>query len=65
MCMEIERMRAEAAAEAREIARKQEAVEIAMGLLTMGLGSLEQIATATKLTLAEVQELAEQTAKQV
>ena len=40
--------------------RKEHAKEIACQLLTMGMGTPEQIAQATGLTLEEVQELAQE-----
>ena len=57
MCKAIEDMRKEA--------EKMKAAKIAMQLLAMGMGSLEQIAQATGLTLEEVQELAQEVQKPV
>ena len=57
MCKAIEDMRKEA--------EKMKAAKIAMQLLAMGMGSPEQIAQATGLTLEEVQELAQEVQKPV
>ena len=61
MCKAIEEMRNEAAAQAKW----EQKVENALELLSMGLGTLEQIAQATHLTLEEVQELAKEVQKPV
>ena len=60
MCKAIEDMRAEAAAEAAALAKKESQLGIAMQLLAMGVLTEEQIAQATGLTPEEVQELAKE-----
>lgn len=56
MCKAIEDMRNEAAKQAAW----QKATETAMKLIAMGVGTPEQVAQATGLTLDEVQELAKE-----
>ena len=56
MCKAIEDMRNEAAKQAAW----QKATETAMKLIAMGVGTHEQVAQATGLTLDEVQELAKE-----
>lgn len=57
MCKIMEDMRNEAAKEAKT----QEKIQIALNLLSLGMGSVEKIAEATGLTIEKVQELAAQT----
>ncbi len=44
--------------EARMEGKKESSIEIAQQLLSMGMGTVEDIAKATKLSIKEVQELA-------
>lgn len=44
--------------EARMEGKKENSIEVAQQLLSMGMGTVEDIAKATKLSIKEVQELA-------
>ena len=58
MCRINEEMCNEARMEGIKKGKKENSIEVAQQLLSMGMGTVEDIAKATKLSIKEVQELA-------